>query len=199
MRLAPEPASDKQVNYMRALGAQISRLMEEGHVLADEVERVADSSIDKRTASELIDVLVQVVTQLKQSSPPVSNLSESESLVTRLKADAAREAASADARRKEAQAIRDAYNLDQVRQLGGIWRDCPGSFTGYIRVWKARPNELTPRHRNSAEYGWRWECNHPNHTTKVVGGVKRLGWQATIESAQRHAMKYHPPIEDKCV
>lgn len=203
MYSVPRPASEKQVNYIRALSEQVGRLLEEGRELAAEIDEVADSSLDKRTASDLIDHLIQVVTFLKEGNGelPPGTSSQGAELTSRLKDVARQQQDDVVERRREADAAREAFYEREVEILGGTNREPPGTLVAHIRVWKKYPNRKARRYYVDVEYGWRWECTHPDHgqkkdgSSRVIGGGSIYGGHAaSIESAHKHAMKYHPDM-----
>lgn len=199
MRRPETPATERQVNYISALAEQLKDLLAEGTDLAKRVRDAAGSSLDKKTASDLIEVLLQAITSHQEGGSVPPDPEEITPLMGELRSVTAMQRDVADEKRQQAQEVRDRYNEHEMILMDGKEeRPPPETFTKYIKVWKKYPNRTSGKYYNPIEYGWRWKCAHPGHLRyPAQGGYKNLGFQATVEAAHRHAMKFHAE-EDIC-
>jgi hypothetical protein len=169
------------MNYVDALVRRLTDLLDEGSDIAEDLQAASHSSLSKKDASRLIDTLIRTLDRLGQPQDNVTPL--------RPKDEKKKELTPYQIMQREA----DVFYEAQKTQFGeSRERPVPEGSGKYIKVWKKKPNSLSVRYgKTEIFYGWAWECTHPVHRTKVVGGPVKGGQSACIESVGRHIAKYH--------
>lgn len=178
-----QPASERQMNYVDSLVRRLTDLLDAGSDIAEDLQTASHSSLSKQDASRLIDTLIRTLDRLGQPQDNVTPIRPKPKTKDPDYTDVLKE------RQQQQQNFYDA----QKDQFGDLReRPVPEGRNSYIKIWKKKPNSLSMRYgKREIFYGWAWECTHPVHRTKVVGGTVREGLPGCIASVDRHIAKYH--------
>jgi len=202
-----KPASLAQVRYITSLSRRLAKFVDDESI-ADGIDDAAeDTSLTSYEAHQLISTLIKTVELVKNDeslgdrvSRIVNGYSDdngfdgfddgdvADPFEAETDRQLAQHAIDAAGRNRE----ESAYYAAQVEQLGGDTKPAPAAMDGYVRVWKARPNQLS-RHwyDDPIHYGWAWECRHPQHQGRTVKGRSSKGWVTTMEGARKHVARFH--------
>lgn len=188
-----EPASEKQINFLRVLADKLRRLTEDQGEIADQIDAASESVLSKKDASDLIEALIASVRALggevKTSAIPKP--------VRKTEAVAETPQQIAHRRERELHLARvAAWNDMQIRLHGGPGRKPPPPGNAPMKIWHERPDYNNGRYYDPIEYGWVWQCSHPDHQGVnkrygVIRGGSFRGRDATIENAKTHWKKFH--------
>lgn len=190
-----EPASEKQVNYLKVLVHKLRDLTDGQNEIADKIDDAAGSMLSKRDASDLIEALIASVEALggkirktpkewspqKQADPP--------------NVIAARRA------REAADIARQAWNKKQIEIFGGEGPRPPPAGNAPMKIWQERAPYDNGRYYDRIDYRWVWVCSHEDHKHVngrygVVKGGSHRGRDVTFANALTHWKKYHDKEEE---
>lgn len=188
-----EPASEKQINFLRVLADKLRALTEDQGEIADKIDEASASVLSKKDASDLIEALIASIRALggevKTSAMPKP--------VRKTEAIAETPQQIAHRRERELHHARvAAWNDMQIKLHGGPGRKPPPAGNAPMKIWHERPDFNNGRYYNPIESGWAWQCSHPDHRSVngrygVIRGGSKLGRDVTIQNAMDHWNKYH--------